>query len=85
MRSCRQAPDLDFREADGYLFVVVESGSLVLTAEHDTPALERLGTGAAAVVLPGAPFALHNLDDDDVVTAILVTVLPGDGTATLLS
>ncbi len=64
-----------FHKADGYLFVVVETGALVLTNKHDVMALDRLDTDDPALVKPGEPFALHNLGDD-VATAFMVTVLP---------
>jgi predicted ester cyclase len=67
--------NIAFHEADGYLFVVVETGALVLTNEHDVMSLDRLDTAGPALVKPGEPFALHNLGDD-VATAFMVTVLP---------
>ena len=69
--------NIAFHEADGYLFVIVETGALVLTNEHDVMALDRLDTDDPALVKPKEPFALHNLGDD-VAVAYMVTVLPGN-------
>jgi predicted ester cyclase/mannose-6-phosphate isomerase-like protein (cupin superfamily) len=53
--------DITFSETEGYAFVAIESGTLVLQVEHDAPLLERVDLGAATMVMPGAPFSLHNL------------------------
>ena len=65
-----------FHEANGHLFVVVETGALVLTHEHDARSLDRLDTDDLGLVKPGKPFALHNLGDD-AAAVFMVTVLPG--------
>jgi hypothetical protein len=70
-----------FHEADGYLLVVVETGALVITHEHDVRSLDRLDTDGLRLVKPGKPLALHNLGDD-LVTVFMVTVLPGTRLAT---
>jgi hypothetical protein len=62
-------------EADGSLFVDVETGTLVLTNEHGGMSLDRLDTDSPRLVKPGQPFALHNLGDD-AATIFMVTVLP---------
>lgn len=67
-----------FDETDRYLFMVVETGALVLENEHnehEAPSLDRLDAGALGTVKPGEPFALHNLGD--AATVFMVTVLPG--------
>jgi hypothetical protein len=73
--------NISFQEADGYLFVVVETGALVLTNEHDVMSLDRLDTDGPALIKPGEPFALHNLGDD-AATAFMVTLLPRNAVAT---
>ena len=67
--------DIAFHETEGYTFVAVEAGTLALLVEHDATVLERVDSGAASVVMPGAPFSLHNLGSTPA-TAILVTMLP---------
>lgn len=67
--------NIAFHETDGYLFVDVETGALVLTHEHGGMALDRLDTANPGLVKPGQPFALHNLGDD-AATIFMVTVLP---------
>ena len=70
-----------FHEADGYLFVAVETGAPVLTNEHDVMSPDRLDTDGLGLVKPGDPFALHNLGDD-AATVFMVTVLPRNTLAT---
>lgn len=72
---------LAFDEADGYLFAVVETGTLVLVHEHQMLALDRLDRDGLGLVKPGEPFALHNLGED-ATSVLMVTVLPRTTLAT---
>jgi predicted SnoaL-like aldol condensation-catalyzing enzyme len=63
------------REAAGPTLLAIESGGLVLQAEHDTTSLERLETGSATLVTSGPPFSLHNLGSAPA-AAMVVTILP---------
>lgn len=70
-----------FQATAGSVFVVAETGAVVLTKELDAQSLDRLDVDGLGLVEPGKPFALHNLGDNTV-TVFMATVLPSTTFAT---
>jgi hypothetical protein len=63
------------READGPALIAIESGSLILQADHTTATIQRVNAGNAARVMPDAPVTISNLGDIPA-AFIAVTILP---------
>lgn len=68
---------IPFEEAEGYVLVVIERGTLVLTHDDDVQSLDHRNARGRALVTAGEPFALHNLGEHPA-SILMVTVLPGN-------